>query len=46
MLEQKWYGVKPVLAVASGGLHPLMVPKLLNKMGLNIVMQFGGGCHE
>lgn len=45
VLEQEWHGIKPVLAVASGGLHPGGIPKLLNRMGSNIVMQFGGGCH-
>lgn len=45
ILGQKWHGIKPVLAVASGGLHPGMIPDLLDKMGLDIVAQFGGGCH-
>ncbi len=45
ILEQFWYKIKPTLAVASGGLHPGMIPKLLERMGSNIVMQFGGGCH-
>ncbi len=45
ILEQEWHGIKPVLAVASGGLSPLSIPSLLKRMGNNIVMQFGGGCH-
>lgn len=45
ILEQRWHNIKPVLAVASGGLHPGSVPKLMKYMGRNIVMQFGGGCH-
>lgn len=45
ILEQGWHGIKPVLAVASGGLHPGSIPKVLERMGKNIVMQFGGGCH-
>ncbi len=45
ILEQKWHRIKPTLAVASGGLHPGSVPKLMKAMGRNIVMQFGGGCH-
>ncbi|MBN2458096.1 type III ribulose-bisphosphate carboxylase [Candidatus Woesearchaeota archaeon] len=44
-LAQNWFDIKPVLAVASGGLHPGSIPKLLKKMGNDIVMQFGGGCH-
>ena len=45
VLEQKWYNIKPMMAVCSGGLHPAKVPKLMKYMGNNIVMQFGGGCH-
>ena len=45
VLEQRWYGLKPVLAVASGGLSPLSVPELVKLMGKDIVMQAGGGIH-
>lgn len=45
ILEQDWKDIKPVLAVASGGLHPGSIPLILERMGKNIVMQFGGGCH-
>lgn len=45
VLEQKWHNIKPVLAVASGGLHPGSVPRLIEKMGENIVIQAGGGVH-
>ncbi len=45
VLEQKWYNIKPMMAVCSGGLHPAKIPKLMSYMGNNIVMQFGGGCH-
>jgi len=44
-LEQKWYNIKPVLGVASGGVYPGIVPKMLNAMGNNIVLQAGGGVH-
>ncbi|MGC8940604.1 MAG: type III ribulose-bisphosphate carboxylase [Candidatus Nanoarchaeia archaeon] len=42
---ENWEGVKPVLPVASGGLHPGVVPAVLSKMGLNIGLQVGGGVH-
>ncbi len=45
VLEQSWHGMKPVLAVASGGLHPGLIPDVIAKMGMNIVLQFGGGIH-
>ncbi len=44
-LHQEWYGLKPTLAVASGGLSPLSIPPVVAAMGTDIVMQFGGGCH-
>ncbi len=45
VLSQKWHNIRPTLAVASGGLHPGSIPKVMRKMGKDIVMQFGGGCH-
>ncbi len=45
ILEQKWYNIKPTLAVCSGGLHPGCIPSLMKIMGNNIVIQCGGGCH-
>jgi ribulose-bisphosphate carboxylase large chain len=44
-LEQKWYDIKPVLGVASGGVYPGIVPKMLKTMGNNILIQAGGGVH-
>ena len=42
-LSQKWYNIKPVLAVASGGVHPGMVDKIIKFMGKDVVIQAGGG---
>jgi ribulose-bisphosphate carboxylase large chain len=44
-LEQKWYNIKPVLGVASGGVYPGIVDKMIKAMGNNIVIQAGGGVH-
>ncbi|MFH1311138.1 MAG: type III ribulose-bisphosphate carboxylase [Nanoarchaeota archaeon] len=44
-LEQKWFGLKPVLGVASGGVYPGIIPKIIGLMGKNIVIQAGGGVH-
>ena len=43
--EQKWHGMNPVLAVASGGLHPGHVPAVVDILGKDIVIQAGGGVH-
>jgi ribulose-bisphosphate carboxylase large chain len=45
ILDQKWENIKPVFAVASGGLSPLSIPKLIRRMGTNIIIQMGGGIH-
>ncbi len=37
--------IKPVLPVASGGLHPGMVSKLVEYFGNDTVIQAGGGIH-
>ena len=39
------YGLKPTLPIASGGLHPGMVPKLVEIFGKDTVIQAGGGIH-
>ena len=45
MLDQDWGGIKPMLPVASGGLSPLHVPELIEILGKDVVLQFGGGVH-
>jgi ribulose-bisphosphate carboxylase large chain len=44
-LSQKWFDVKPVLGVASGGVSPVIVDKLIKLMGNDVVIQAGGGVH-
>lgn len=44
-LSQKWYNIKPVLAVASGGVYPGIVPPIIKFMGNDVVIQAGGGIH-
>jgi ribulose-bisphosphate carboxylase large chain len=44
-LSQKWFGLKPVFAVASGGVHPGIVDKIMEFMGNDVVIQAGGGIH-
>ena len=39
------YGIKPALPVASGGLHPGMIPDLVDIFGNDVVIQAGGGVH-
>lgn len=42
-LEQKWYHIKPAFPTSSGGLHPGTIPDVIKAMGVDIVIQVGGG---
>ena len=42
---KNWLNLKPMFAVASGGLYPALVPKLIKFMGTDIIIQAGGGVH-
>jgi len=44
-LRSDLYGLADVLPVASGGLHPGIVPELLDILGTDIAVQVGGGIH-
>jgi ribulose-bisphosphate carboxylase large chain len=44
-LTEPMYGLKKVLPVASGGLHPGLVPELVDVFGMDFVVQAGGGIH-
>jgi ribulose-bisphosphate carboxylase large chain len=44
-LKEPMYGLKRVLPVASGGLHPGHVPDLIEIFGTDFVIQAGGGIH-
>ncbi len=44
-LKEEMAGLKPVLPVASGGLHPRLVPALMKYFGKDFVIQAGGGIH-
>jgi len=44
-LTSGMHGIKPVLPVASGGLHPGMIPALVDIFGNDVVIQAGGGVH-
>ncbi|UCE95246.1 MAG: type III ribulose-bisphosphate carboxylase [Candidatus Bathyarchaeota archaeon] len=44
-LRSEMNGLKPVLPVASGGLHPRVVPALIDIFGKDFIIQAGGGIH-
>lgn len=44
-LGQDWSAVKPVLSVASGGVHPFLIPAIMENFGHNVAIMQGGGIH-
>jgi ribulose-bisphosphate carboxylase large chain len=44
-LSAPLHGLTDVLPVASGGLHPGLVPELVDRVGRNVCIQAGGGIH-
>ena len=44
-LKMDMHGIKQVMPVASGGLHPRLVPALIETFGKDVVIQAGGGIH-
>lgn len=44
-LKMPMTGIKAAMPIASGGLHPALVPELLKIFGLDVVIQAGGGIH-
>ncbi|MFB6353459.1 MAG: type III ribulose-bisphosphate carboxylase, partial [Halobacteriales archaeon] len=44
-LRSDCYGLREVLPVASGGLHPGLLPALLDALGTKLIVQAGGGVH-
>lgn len=44
-LRSDWLGMNTTIPVASGGLHPGLVPDLVDMLGEDIVIQADGGVH-
>ncbi len=44
-LRNEFHDLKTVFPVCSGGLHPAHIPKLIEMLGKDIVIQAGGGIH-
>nr|VDD88949.1 RuBisCO long chain, Form III-c [uncultured bacterium] len=44
-LKKSFGKLKPVMPIASGGLHPALVPKLVKILGNDLIINFGGGLH-
>ncbi len=44
-MTRAWLGLRPVFPVASGGIDPTRVPRLLDIAGTDLVINAGGGIH-
>jgi len=44
-LLSDWSGIKPIMPIASGGLHPGLMPSLIKNLGQELIINFGGGLH-
>jgi ribulose-bisphosphate carboxylase large chain len=42
-LRERWHGLRPVMPIASGGLHPGLAPRVMEMLGSDLIMTFGGG---
>jgi ribulose-bisphosphate carboxylase large chain len=45
ILDQDWERIKPTLPVASGGVHPGIIPDILKILGTDIGLLVSGGIH-
>nr|VDD88856.1 RuBisCO long chain, Form III-b [uncultured archaeon] len=45
LLEQDWGKIRPALPVTSGGLHPGLVPDVMDIYGKDLVLLVSGGIH-
>ncbi len=44
-LEQDWHHIKPMMPVSSGGLHPGLIPKVMEIIGPDCAILVSGGIH-
>ena len=43
ILKKDWGKVKPIFPVSSGGIHPGLIPKIIEIFGNDLIIQVGGG---
>jgi ribulose-bisphosphate carboxylase large chain len=45
VLAQDWFGTNQLMPCSSGGLHPGIIPRVVDLLGKDILIQVGGGIH-
>lgn len=44
-MRAPWHGIKPTLPIASGGVHPGLLPEMIRLIGNDVIINLGGGIH-
>jgi ribulose-bisphosphate carboxylase large chain len=44
-MRRKWHDIKSTLPIASGGVHPGLVPEMIRLIGKDVIINMGGGIH-
>ncbi|MFH1546906.1 MAG: type III ribulose-bisphosphate carboxylase [bacterium] len=44
-MRKDWFGIKPTMPIASGGVHPGLIPKMIELIGSDVIINLGGGIH-
>ncbi|HNV97380.1 MAG TPA: type III ribulose-bisphosphate carboxylase [bacterium] len=45
VLRENWAKIKPTFPIASGGLYPGLTKKLIDILGTDLIINYGGGIH-
>jgi len=45
LMDQDWGSIKPMFPVSSGGLHPGLVPEVMDIYGNDLILLVSGGIH-
>jgi ribulose-bisphosphate carboxylase large chain len=44
-MRKEWGSVKSTMPIASGGVHPGLLPKMIELIGTDVIINLGGGIH-
>ena len=44
-MRRPWYDQKPTMPIASGGVHPGLIPDMVALIGNDVIINLGGGVH-
>lgn len=44
-MRKEWGGIKTTMPIASGGVHPGLLPKMIELIGTEVIINLGGGIH-